>query len=50
VQQAPFPRDYTSYRAFIGVVSTSQVVTTIVVAEAAHNGDDVDYDDFRCYP
>lgn len=50
VQQAPFPRDYTSYRAFIGLVSTTQVVTTIVVAEAAHNGDDVDYDDFRCYP
>jgi len=50
VQQAAFPRDYTSYRAFVGVVSTTQVVTTILVAEAAHNGDDVDYDDFRCYP
>jgi len=50
VQQAPLPRDYTSYRAFVGVASTTHVVTTIVVAEAAHNGDDVDYDDFRCFP
>jgi hypothetical protein len=50
VQQAALPHDYTSYRAFVGVVSTTQVVTTILVAEAAHNGDDVDYDDFRCYP
>jgi len=50
VQQAPFPRDYTSYRAFVGVASTTQVVTAILVAEAAHNGDDVDYDDVRCYP
>jgi len=49
VQQAAFPRDYTSYRAFVGVVSTTQVVTTILVAEAAHNGDDVDYDDFACF-
>ena len=50
VQQAALPRDYTSYRAFVGIVSTTQVVTTILVAEAAHNGDDVDYDYFRCYP
>jgi hypothetical protein len=48
VQQAAFPRDYTSYRAFLGLVSTTQVVT-ILVAEQANNGDDVDYDDFTCF-
>jgi hypothetical protein len=49
VRQTGFPTNYTSYRAFVGVVSTTQVVTTILVAERAHNGDDVDYDDFTCF-
>lgn len=50
VQRIPFPANYTNYRAFAGLVSTSHVVTTILVAEQAHNGDDVDYDDFTCFP
>ena len=50
VRQVAFPKDYTSYRAFVGLVSKTQVVATILVAEQAHNGDDVDYDDFTCFP
>lgn len=49
VQRIPFPANYTNYRAFAGLLSTSHVVTTILVAEQALNGDDVDYDDFVCF-
>lgn len=48
VLQAGLPANYSGERAFIGLVST-QVVTTILVAENANDGDDVDYDDFTCF-
>ncbi|HEY6222532.1 MAG TPA: hypothetical protein VIW26_02000, partial [Gemmatimonadales bacterium] len=50
VLQHGLPANYTAERAFIGLVSSTQVVTTILVAENANDGDDVDYDDFTCFP
>ena len=50
VLQHGLPANYTNERAFIGLVSSTQVVTTILVAENANDGDDVDYDDFTCFP
>lgn len=50
VLQPGLPPNYSSRRAFIGLVSATQVVTKILVAENANDGDDVDYDDFTCFP
>lgn len=49
VAQAGLPPNYGPNRAFIGVVS-STAVARILVAENANDGDDVDYDDFACFP
>jgi hypothetical protein len=49
IKQAPLPANYSGERAFIGLVSSAPV-TRILVAENANDGDDVDYDDFTCFP
>ncbi len=49
VKQSGLPANYSGERAFIGVVSQVHIVK-VLIAENANDGDDVDYDDFRCYP
>jgi hypothetical protein len=51
VLSAPaFPADFTSYRAFVGLVSTYTAIAAINVVEAAYDGNDVNYDDVICVP
>lgn len=48
-KQASLPANYSSERAFIGIVSSIRIAK-ILIAENANDGDDVDYDDFTCFP
>ncbi|HEY6922878.1 MAG TPA: Ig-like domain-containing protein [Steroidobacteraceae bacterium] len=49
VQKAPLPPPYTNHRTFIGIVSSVRIAS-MLIAEDANDGDDVDYDDFTCFP
>ena len=50
VEQVGFPSDFTSYRAFVGIVSLDHPIATINIVEAPNDGDDVNYDDFTFFP
>jgi hypothetical protein len=50
VAQALFPPNFTSYRAFIGIVSEDQAIGSINIVEDPNRSDDVDYDDFVLFP
>jgi len=46
VKQIALPQDYTSFRAFVGIVSVGHPIATINIAEAPNDSDDINYDDF----
>jgi hypothetical protein len=46
IAQAPFPPNFSTYRAFIGILSEDQPVASIHIFEDALRGDDIDHDDF----
>jgi hypothetical protein len=46
IAQMGLPKDYISYRAFLGIVSLEIPIFSIKVVEALNDVDDVDYDDF----
>jgi hypothetical protein len=50
VAQVGFPPDFTSFRAFLGIVSLDRPIAKIKIVEGADDGDDVNYDDFICFP
>lgn len=50
VQQVGLPPNFGPFRAFIGIVSVDRPIARINIAEAANDGDDVDYDDFIFVP
>jgi hypothetical protein len=45
VRQIALPQDYTSFRAFVGIVSVGHPIAAINIAEAPDDGDDINYDD-----
>lgn len=50
VKQVGFPSDFTSFRAFLGIVSVDVPIARMAIVEAANDADDVDYDDFIFMP
>ncbi len=42
--------EYTSYRTFIGIVSTNSTIKEVNIIDAGNDGDDVNYDDVTFYP
>ena len=46
VKQTALPQDYTSFRAFVGIVSLGRPIAAISIAEASNDSDDINYDDF----
>lgn len=45
IQEVDLPADFTSYRAFVGLVSSPRWIASVRIIEA-DDGDDVNYDDF----
>ncbi len=41
-----FPADFTTFRAFIGIISTAAPIASVSVVEAPDDADDVNFDDF----
>ena len=50
VEQVGLPSDFTSYRAFVGIVSLDRPIAMVNIVEAPDDGDDVNYDDFVLFP
>jgi hypothetical protein len=50
IAQVSLPPNFDSHRAFVGIVSVDRPVASIKILEAANDGDDVNYDDFTCFP
>jgi hypothetical protein len=50
VAQNEFPAKYASYLSFLGIVSLDNPIARINIVEVKGDGDDVNYDDFICYP
>ena len=42
--------EYTSYRTFIGIVSTNSTIKEVNIIDEGNDGDDVNYDDVTFYP
>ncbi len=49
IEQTGFPSNYTSFRAFIGVVSLDRPVARVNIVQDAGDGDDIDFDDFTFF-
>lgn len=48
VARTELPENYTSYRAFIGIVTETTPVIKVNIGESPDDYDDVNYDDFIC--
>lgn len=49
VREVGLPLNFTSYRAFIGIISIDHPIAKIKIVEAPNDGDDVNYDNFICF-